>query len=76
MTETVMKTKALPDIITDLIQTEDVRVKKDDDGVIQLVPVPEEKKSALGLLGLLADCPEITVDGFMAEKQLEKELDL
>jgi hypothetical protein len=60
MTETVLPTKILPEVLLDRIHTENVCMKEDD-GVIQLVPV-QEKKSWRGVFGILADCPEITVD--------------
>ena len=75
MTETVMKTKALPEILFDLIKTEDVRLKEDN-GIVQLFPVKTKKPSALGLRGMLADCPELSSYKHSEDKQLEKELDL
>ena len=74
MTETVMLTKAFPEIVSEHIPTERVRVRKIDD-TIQLVPVKEKKKYKVELRGILADCPELSVDNFIAEKQLEKELE-
>lgn len=42
MTDTVTTTSALPEILSDLIKTEKVRIKEDD-GVILLWPIMDKK---------------------------------
>ena len=75
MTETVINTKALSEILLKLIQTEKVRLKETD-GVIQLVPVKETTDCTIGLRGLFANYPEMSVDRFLERKHADKELDL
>jgi hypothetical protein len=71
MSETV-STKALPEILFKLIQTEKVYVKEDD-GIIKLVPV-EEKGIGCPLRGMFSGNGAI-VDEFIANKKIEKGLE-
>jgi Fe-S cluster biogenesis protein NfuA len=75
MAEIVLPKKILPEVLSNLIPTEKFRVQEDH-GVIQLVPVNEKKEYEIELRGMFAGCPEMTVDRFIAEKQIEKKLDL
>jgi hypothetical protein len=75
MSDTVMYTSALPNILLSLIQTEKVRVKEAD-GVIQLMPINEKADCTIGLRGLFAGDPNMTVDKFLERKHADKELDL
>jgi hypothetical protein len=75
MTETVMLTKAFPEVVSEHISTERVRVKKIDD-TIHLVPVKEKVEYEVELCGILADCPELSSYRHSEDKQLEKELEL
>ena len=75
MTETVINTKALPEILFKLIQTEKVRMKETD-GIIQLIPIVEDTDCTVGLRGLFANSPEMTVDKFLERKHTDKELEL
>ena len=70
MVETVMNTKALPEVLLKLIPTEKVRVIETD-GMTQLMPVNENADCPLR--GLAADS-ELTVDQFFAMTHDEKEL--
>jgi len=75
MTETVMSTTALPEILLKLIKTEKVRIKEND-GVIQLMPVKENVDFTIGLRGILAGYDEMSVDKFLERKRSDAELDL
>jgi len=75
MTETIMTTKALPEILFKLIQTEKVRVKEID-GIIQIMPLNESTDCTIGLRGMFAGCADMTVDKFLERKHADKELDL
>jgi len=75
MTETIVNTKALPEFLLKLIRTEQVRVYEID-GAIQLVPVEENADCTIGLRGLFADYPEMSVDKFLERRHTDKELDL
>ena len=75
MTDTVMSTTALPEILLKLINTEKVRVKESD-GIIQLMPVKENIDITIGLRGILAGYDEMSVDKFLERKRADAELDL
>jgi len=75
MTETIMTKKALPEILLRLIPTEKVRVRETN-GVIQIVPVKENSDCTVGLRGMFAGNPKMTVDKFLERKRADKELDL
>ena len=75
MTETVVATNALQAVLSHLIPTEKVCVKEDH-GIVQLVPVKESVDCTIGLRGILADCPEMSVDKFLARKRAEKDSEL
>ena len=75
MTESVINTKSLPEILFRLIPTEKVRVREAD-GVIQLTPVKETADCTIGLRGILAEYDDMSVDKFLERKRAEKELDL
>jgi len=74
MSETV-NTKALPEILFRLIQTEKVYIKEDN-GIIKLVPVTEQIDVISKLRGSLSAYPEMSVDKFLERKHADKELDL
>ncbi len=75
MHETVMNTKAFPEVLFKLISTEKVRVKEFD-GIIQLMPVKENADCTVGLRGILSAYDDMSVDKFMERKHADKELDL
>ena len=74
MSETVISTKALPEILFKLITTEKVRIKETED-MIQLVPIVENTDCTIGLRGMFAGDPNLTVDKYLEGKQAEKELE-
>jgi len=74
MTETVINTTALSEILLKLIPTEKVRVKEID-GEIRLTPVKESVDYIEKLRGSLAAYPEMSVDRFLERKHADKELD-
>ncbi|MDR2855005.1 MAG: hypothetical protein LBV40_02465 [Methanomicrobiales archaeon] len=75
MYETVMSTKALPEFLSRLISTERVRIKEAN-GIIQLIPIKENKDRAIGLRGLFSEYPDMSLDKFLERKHADKELDL
>ena len=75
MTDTVLSTTALPEILFNLIKTEKVRVKEND-GVIQLLPVKENVSCTSKIRGMFAGDSSMTVDSYLERKKQEKELDL
>ena len=75
MIETIMATKALPEVLFELIPTEKVRVKEID-GAIHIVPVLESADCTIGLRGILAGEDDMSVDKFLERKHTDKGLDL
>ena len=75
MTEFVIDASTLPESLHRLIRSEKVRVKENDDGV-QLVPVKENADCTIGLRGMFAGDPEMTVDRFHERMRAEKEMEL
>jgi len=75
MTETVINTHALPEFLFKIISTEKVRVKEVD-GIVQLMPVKENTDCTIGLRGMFAGDPNMTVDKFLERMHADKELDL
>ena len=75
MTEMVLNTSTLPEPLYRLIHSEKVRVKEVDDGV-KLVPVNENVDCTIGIRGMFAGDPEMTVDKFLERMRADKELEL
>jgi len=74
MTESIMNTNALPEILLKLITTDKVRVMEID-GEIRLIPLQEPIDYIAKLRGSLAAYREMSVDKFLARKHADKELD-
>ncbi|MCL2578338.1 MAG: hypothetical protein FWE27_09910 [Defluviitaleaceae bacterium] len=78
MSNTVMDINALPQLLLQLFSTSRVSVSETDGG-IHVVPLKEENKkesSIDGLIGILADYPEMSVDKFLARMREDAELDI
>ena len=75
MTEIIMNTKALPEMLFKLIKTEKVKVSEIN-GEIRLIPMQEPIDYINKLRGSLADYPEMTVDKYLERKHADKELEL
>ena len=75
MSTRVIEKTALPDLLYSLIFTDKVRVSESN-GIVQVEPVKEEIDCTIGLRGILADCPEMSVDKFLARMREDAELDL
>jgi len=74
MTESIMNTNALPELLLKLIPTDKVRVMEID-GEIRLIPLQEPIDYITKLRGSLAASPEMSIDKFLARKHADKELD-
>jgi hypothetical protein len=75
MRDNVIDINALPSLLSRLFSTSRVSVSEND-GFIQVAPVREEQDCASGLRGILADCPDMSVDNFLARMRKDAELDL
>ena len=75
MIETIINTDSLSEFLVKIIPTEKVRVKEVD-GVVQLMPVKENYDCTIGLRGLFAGDPNMTVDKFLERKHADKDFDL
>jgi len=73
MTETVLDIQTLPEVILSKIPTKRVKVYEEN-GTITLTPFSDEKPRFDHLVGMFSD-GKISIDDFLAEKQIEKELE-
>jgi len=73
MTETVLDIQTLPDVILSKISTKKVKVCEEN-GTITLTPFSDENPRFDHLVGMFSD-GKISIDDFLAEKQMEKELE-
>jgi len=73
MKDNVMDISALPSLFFRLFSTYRVSVSEVDGG-IHVMPMKEES-SIDGLIGILADYPEMSVDNFLERMRADKELD-
>ena len=73
MSETIIRTEALPEVLAKLIQTEQVCVCETK-GIIQIIPIKPEADCTAGLRGLFADPSGNAVEQFLERKQKDKEL--
>jgi len=72
MSEMVLETRVLPELLFRLLKTEKVKVRAFD-GEVRLTPIIEIKDEC-PLLGIASDCG-FTVDEFLARKREEKVLE-
>jgi len=75
MTENVINTKSLPETLLRMIRTEKVKISEAN-GTIQLTPISGADDCTIGLRGMFAAYPDMSVDKFLERKRAEKELDL
>ena len=74
MNEMMLNTKALPEILSRLIQTEKVKLHATDEE-IRLIPIREPIDYITKLRGSLANYPEMSVEKFLERKRIDKELE-
>ena len=75
MSAKVIERSDLPNLLYSLIFTDKVRVTESN-GIVQVEPVQEEVDCTVGLRGIFAGDPNMTVDKYLERKRAEKELDL
>jgi len=75
MSTKVIERAALPELIYSIIFTDKVRVSESN-GIIQVEPVKDEADCAIGLRGMFAGDPNMTVSNFLERKRADKGLDL
>jgi len=73
MLDTVLDVKTLPETIFSRIPTEKVMIHEEN-GTFVLTPVIEKKPDFNVLFGMFSD-GKLSVDEFIKEKQIEKELE-
>jgi len=73
MKNNVIDINALPTLLFRLFSTAKVSVSEVDGG-IHIIPM-EEEGSIDGLIGILADYPEMSVDNFLERMRADKEFD-
>jgi len=74
MSDMVLDVQILPEMVFSRISAEKVKVHEEN-GTITLTPFSEEKPRFDHLVGMFAD-GKISIDDFLKEKQLEKELEI
>ena len=74
MKDSVMDINALPSLLFRLFSTARISVSEVDEG-IYIMPMKEDN-SIDGLIGILADYPEISVDNFLERMRADKEFDV
>jgi hypothetical protein len=74
MTEMVLDTQTLLENVFSKISAKKVKVYEENE-TITLIPFHEEKPRFDHLIGIFSD-GKISIDDFLAEKQLEKELEI
>ena len=74
MTELVLNTNTLPEPLLRMIPTEKVRVRETD-GEIRLTPMRENVDCTIGLRGMFAGDPNMTVEKFLERKRADEELE-
>jgi virulence-associated protein VagC len=74
-TEQVMSVDALQAFLTTTLSVKRVLVRQNNH-VVTIEPVEEKTDCTIGLRGILADCPEMSVDKFLERKHADRELDL
>jgi len=75
MSDTVMDINALPHLLLQLFSTSRV-VVSEANGIVQVTPIKEEIDCTIGLRGMFAGDPNMTIDKFLERKRADKELDL
>jgi len=75
MTDTVRTTITLPEILLSLTKTEKIKVKEINESIIH-TPINEKTDCTIGLRGMFAGDPNMTVKKFLERKYADKDLDL
>jgi len=75
MTEQVINVDALPAFIMNTFRVKTVLVRENND-IMTIMPVTQKPDCTIGLRGLLAGYPELSVEKFLERKHADKELDL
>ena len=75
MTEQVMNTDALAAFIINTFRVKKVLVRENN-SVVTITPIEEKGDCTIGLRGILADYPEMSVVRFLERKHADKELDI
>ena len=74
MTEQVMNANALPSFLIMTLKTDMVKVSENN-RVVTIEPADENTDCTIGLRGMLADYPEMSVDNFLERKRADEELE-
>jgi hypothetical protein len=73
MTDMIMDLQTLPETIFSRIHTQKVKVHEEN-GSIVVTPFSEEKSRFDHLVGIFSD-GKMSIDNFLAQKQMDKELE-
>jgi len=73
MVEMTLDIKALPEALLARINTPKIKLQEEN-GCFILTPISESEKSFDGLVGMFSD-GKLSIDNFLAQKQIEKALE-
>jgi len=73
MTDMVLDVKMVPEALFSRIKTGRVKIREEN-GAFVLIPVNDEERTFDGLIGMFSD-GKLSIDGYLREKRLEKELE-
>jgi hypothetical protein len=73
MTDTVLDISMVPDALFSRIKTGRVKIHEEN-GAFVLIPITDEEKTFDRLIGMFSD-GKLSIDGYLKEKHIEKELE-
>jgi hypothetical protein len=76
MQDFIMTTESLPEPLLKLIHTDKILIKKTEDGIC-LIPIPSDQSTRCTkrIRGMFAGSQSLSVDKFLEQKHLEKDLE-
>jgi len=73
MTDIVMDINMVPEALFSRIKAERVKIHEEN-GAFVLIPINDEEKTFDRLIGMFSD-GKLSIDGYLREKRLERELE-
>jgi len=73
MTDIVLDINMVPEALFSRIKTERVKIREEN-GAFVLIPINDEEKTFDRLIGMFSD-GKLSIDGYLKDKRLEKELE-
>jgi hypothetical protein len=73
MTDIVLDINMVPEALFSRIKAERVKIREEN-GAFVLIPINDEEKTFDRLIGMFSD-GKLSIDGYLREKRLERELE-